>query len=160
MKNDNIHPFCAVLVANFEFAGFASKQKYTDWFPWKRSILQNPHRERTNKSTGICRRLALPYNKYPYFYKTTFSLEKLHFLALITKTLGFTVIFVPSALKVKLNVCSFVFEGRVQYKITMNSVAHTLAIFINIASAFAMICPSGTTDTCLLQTFSGKCQLE
>ena len=30
---DNIHTFFffAVLVANFEFAGFAPKQKYTDW---------------------------------------------------------------------------------------------------------------------------------
>ena len=55
--------FFAVLVANFEFASFAPKQKYTD-FPWKRSVLQNPDRERTNQSTGICRRLGLPYNKY------------------------------------------------------------------------------------------------
>ena len=31
VKNDNIHTFFAVLVANFEFAGFASKQKYVDW---------------------------------------------------------------------------------------------------------------------------------
>ena len=32
VKNDNIHSFFfAVLVANFEVAGFAPKQKYTDW---------------------------------------------------------------------------------------------------------------------------------
>ena len=33
VKIDNIHTFFffAVLVANFEFAGFAPKQKYTDW---------------------------------------------------------------------------------------------------------------------------------
>ena len=31
VKNDIIHTFFAVLVANFEFAGFAPKQKYTDW---------------------------------------------------------------------------------------------------------------------------------
>ena len=33
MKNDNIHSFFffAVLVANYEFAGFAPKQKYTAW---------------------------------------------------------------------------------------------------------------------------------
>ena len=32
VKNDNFHPFFfAVLVANFEFAGFAPKQRYTDW---------------------------------------------------------------------------------------------------------------------------------
>ena len=36
--------------------------------PWKRSVLQNPDRERTNQSTGICLRLGLPYNKYIYFY--------------------------------------------------------------------------------------------
>ena len=31
-KNDNFHTFFfAVLVANFEFAGFAPKQRYTDW---------------------------------------------------------------------------------------------------------------------------------
>ena len=32
VKNDNIHSFFfAVLVANFEFAGFAPKQKYMGW---------------------------------------------------------------------------------------------------------------------------------
>ena len=32
VKNDNFQPFFfAVLVVNFEFAGFAPKQKYTDW---------------------------------------------------------------------------------------------------------------------------------
>ena len=32
MKNDNIHSvFFTVLVGNFEFAGFAPKQKYTGW---------------------------------------------------------------------------------------------------------------------------------
>ena len=36
-------------------------------FPWKRSVLQNPDRERTNQSTGIRLRLGLPYNKKPYF---------------------------------------------------------------------------------------------
>ena len=35
-------------------------------FPWKRSVLQNPDRERTNQSTGICLRLGLPYNKFIY----------------------------------------------------------------------------------------------
>lgn len=58
------------------------------------------------------------------------GLEKLHFLTLIPRASGFAVIFVPSALKFKLNMCSFVFEGRVQFKITMNSVARTLAIYI------------------------------
>ena len=32
-------------------------------FPWKRSVLRNPDRERTNQSTGICLGLGLPYNK-------------------------------------------------------------------------------------------------
>ena len=31
VKSDNIQFFFAVLVANFEFAGFAPKQKYTGW---------------------------------------------------------------------------------------------------------------------------------
>ena len=31
--------------------------------PWKWSVLQNPDRERTNQSTGICLGLDLPYNK-------------------------------------------------------------------------------------------------
>ena len=32
VKNDNIHIFFFVVsVSNFEFAGFAPKQKYTDW---------------------------------------------------------------------------------------------------------------------------------
>ena len=31
VKNDNIQYFFAVLVANFEFAGFAPKEKYTGW---------------------------------------------------------------------------------------------------------------------------------
>ena len=35
-------------------------------FPWKRSVLQNPDRERTNQSTGICLRLGLPYNEIQY----------------------------------------------------------------------------------------------
>ena len=56
--------FFAVLVANFEFAGFAPKEKYTvldRLMIWP--VLQNPDRERTDQSTGICLRLGLPYNK-------------------------------------------------------------------------------------------------
>ena len=61
--------FLAVLVTNFEFAGFPPKQKYTDWtVSWKRSVLQNPDRERTNQSTGIWLRLGLPYKKIYYFH--------------------------------------------------------------------------------------------
>ena len=71
MKNDNIHRhffFFAVFVANFEFAGFALKQNTrVAPFPWKRSALQTPDRERTNQSTGICLRLCLPYNNQRYY---------------------------------------------------------------------------------------------
>ena len=35
-------------------------------FPWKWSVLQNPDRERTNQSTGICLGLGLPYNNISY----------------------------------------------------------------------------------------------
>ena len=35
-------------------------------FPWKRPVLQNPDRERTNQSTGICLRLGLPFNNNYY----------------------------------------------------------------------------------------------
>ena len=38
-------------------------------FPWKRSVLQNPDRVRTNQSARICLRLALPYNNYFYCLK-------------------------------------------------------------------------------------------
>jgi len=65
VKNDNIHTFFPLLVGNFEFAGFATKQKYTGWTV---SVLQNPDRERTNQSTGICLRLGLPYNNCSYHY--------------------------------------------------------------------------------------------
>jgi len=37
-------------------------------FPWKRSEVQNPDRERTNQSTGICLGLGLPCNKVIYLY--------------------------------------------------------------------------------------------
>ena len=73
VKNDIIHFFFAVLVANFGFAGFAPKQKYTDWTV---SILQNPDRERTNQSTGICLRLGLPNNNVYYFFRCQPSLIK------------------------------------------------------------------------------------
>ena len=60
VKNDNFAVFfClffAVLVANFEFAGFFSKTKIHGF----------PDRQRTNQSTRICLRLALPYNNAGY----------------------------------------------------------------------------------------------
>ena len=45
MKNDNIHTF-QFMVSNFEFTGFAPKQKYTAWTV----SMENPDRERTNQS--------------------------------------------------------------------------------------------------------------
>ena len=164
MKNDNIHPFFAVLLLFFRqilnlpalLQNKNTRIGFHENGPYCKILTEKePIRAQGFAEDWLCHII----NTLIFIVKTTFGSEKLHFLALITKTLGFTVICVPSALKFKLNVCSFVFEGRVQFKITMNSVAHTLAIYINIASAFA-ICPSGTTDTCLLQTFSGKCQLE
>ena len=44
-------------------------------FPWKRSVLQNPDRERTNQSTGICLELGLPYNKKGLLTEPNFLLS-------------------------------------------------------------------------------------
>ena len=43
---------------------FKNKNTRIGPFPWKRSVLQNPDRERTNQSTGICLGLGLPYNNW------------------------------------------------------------------------------------------------
>ena len=77
VKNDNIHTFFSLFwFANFEFAGIAPKQKYTDWtVPWKWSVLQNPDRERTNQSTGIWWRLGLPYNDNYYYLLHSYRWE-------------------------------------------------------------------------------------
>ena len=59
--------FFVVLVANFECAALLqNKNTRIGPFPWKRSVLQNPDRERTNQSTGICLGLGLPYNTILY----------------------------------------------------------------------------------------------
>ena len=64
MKNNNIHIFFAVLVANLNLpALLQNKNTPLGPFPWKRSVLQNPDRERTNQSSQICLRLVLPCNK-------------------------------------------------------------------------------------------------
>ena len=66
MKNDNIHSFFLLFwlqILNLP-ASLQNKNTRVGPFPWKRSVLQNPDRERTNQSTGICLRLGLPYNKY------------------------------------------------------------------------------------------------
>ena len=39
-----------------------NKNTWIGPFPWKRSVLQNPDREKNNQSTGICLGLGLPYN--------------------------------------------------------------------------------------------------
>ena len=73
MKNDNIHIFFfffffAVLVANLNWpALLQNKNTRLRLFPWKRSVLQNADRERTDQSAQIYLRLALPYNKTHIF---------------------------------------------------------------------------------------------
>ena len=55
-----------------------NKNTWIGPFPRKRSVLQNPDRERTNQSTGICLELGLPYNKTLYFLELlteVFTLE-------------------------------------------------------------------------------------
>ena len=69
MKNDNIHSFFSLFwlqILNLP-ASLQNKNTRVGPFPWKRSVLQNPDRERTNQSTGISLRLGLPYNKGRYF---------------------------------------------------------------------------------------------
>ena len=64
VKNDNIHRFFSLFwlqILNLP-ASLQNKNTRVGPFPWKRSVLQNPDRERTNQSTGICLRLGLPYN--------------------------------------------------------------------------------------------------
>ena len=61
MKNDNIHSvfslFC-LQILNLP-ASLQNKNTRVGPFSWKRSVLQNPDRERTNQSTGICLRLDI-----------------------------------------------------------------------------------------------------
>ena len=45
-----------------------NKNTWIGPFPWKRSVLQNPDRETTDQSTGICIGLGLPYNNYFYHF--------------------------------------------------------------------------------------------
>ena len=70
VKNDNIHTFFSLFwlqILNLP-ASLQNRNTRIGPFPWKRSVLQNPDRERTNQSTGICLRLGLPYNNYYYYY--------------------------------------------------------------------------------------------
>ena len=78
VKND-IHTFFSLFwlqILNSP-ASLQSKNTRIGPFPWKRSVLQNPDRERTNQSTGICQGLGLPYNNRRYFLeKPAFSRAK------------------------------------------------------------------------------------
>ena len=69
VKNDNIHTFFFSLfwlqILNLP-ALLQNKNTRIGPFTWKRPILQNSDRERTNQSIGICRRLGMPYDKYVY----------------------------------------------------------------------------------------------
>ena len=86
MKNDNIHTFFSLFwlqILNLP-ASLQNKNTRIGPFPWKRSVLQDPDRERTNQSTGICLGLGLPYNKFIYFLdlpkmRARESLEKCNF---------------------------------------------------------------------------------
>ena len=69
VKNDHFHTFFSLAwlqMLNLP-AFLKNKNTLIGPFPWKWSVLQNPDRERTNQSTGICLGLGLPYNKYSYF---------------------------------------------------------------------------------------------
>ena len=50
MKNNYIHIFFAVLVANFEFAGFAPRQKCTAWTVSIEMVRTAKSRPRNNQS--------------------------------------------------------------------------------------------------------------
>ena len=70
MKNDNIHSFFSLFwlqILNLP-ASLQNKNTRVGPFPQKRSVLQNPDRERTNQSTGICLRLGLPCNNKVYLH--------------------------------------------------------------------------------------------
>ena len=65
VKNYNFHTFFSLSwlqILNLP-ALLQNKNTRIGPFPWKRSVLQNPDRERTNQSTRICLGLGLPYNK-------------------------------------------------------------------------------------------------
>ena len=70
MKNDNFHTFFLLSwlqMLNLP-ALLQNKNTRIGLFPWKRSVLQNPDRERTNQSTEICLGLGLPYNNNHYHH--------------------------------------------------------------------------------------------
>ena len=80
VKNDNFHTFFSLSwlqMLNLP-ALLQNKNTRIGPFPWKWSVLQNPDRERTNQSTGICLELGLPYNKYSYCTRPCISRTFFH----------------------------------------------------------------------------------
>ena len=74
VKNDNSHSFFSLFwlqILNL-LALLQNKNTRVRPFPWKRSVLQNPDRERTNQRIGICLRLNLPYNNEDYIAPWSF----------------------------------------------------------------------------------------
>ena len=66
VKNDTIHSFFSLFwlhILNLP-ASLQNKNTQVGPFSRKRSLLQNPDRERTNQITGICLRVGLPYNNF------------------------------------------------------------------------------------------------
>ena len=68
VKNDNFHTVFSLSWLQILNLPALPQNKNTRIgpFPWKWSVLQNPDRERTNQSTGICLGLGLPYNNPSY----------------------------------------------------------------------------------------------
>ena len=116
VKNDNIHIFFSLFwsqIINLP-ALLQNKNTRLGLFPRKWSVLQNPDRERTNQSAGICPRLALPYNKREYkdlYGKTrpetrqdnftkTLSIKKPNFIAIVGRFLPICCFF-PDSTRIK-----------------------------------------------------------
>ena len=64
MKNNYIHIFSLFWLKILNLpALLQNKNTRLGPFPWKRSVLQNLDRERTNQSAQICPKLVWSYNK-------------------------------------------------------------------------------------------------
>ena len=77
VKNDNFDTFFSLSwlqMLNLP-ALLQNKNTRIGPFPWKRSVLQNPDRERTNQSTGICLGLGLPYNNLYNFLASRYCAQ-------------------------------------------------------------------------------------
>ena len=92
-NNDNFYTFFSLSwlkMLNLP-ASLQNKNTRIGPFPWKRSVLQNPDRERTNQSTGICLGLGLPYNNALYYYVVSKILLYLSFISYLIKYLYISV---------------------------------------------------------------------